>query len=342
MERLCLKRLMLVLVFGLVAAGCSSDEGPIDPPIDPPDEPTGLWVTAAPLPAAIHSFGAAVYRDRIYVIGGDDEIFRSRNSVYRLDPVTGQWETLNTLPRSRTSPSVAVVGDSLYVAGGMYRFNATTELLEEVWVYQPDTDTWEERAPLASPRMEAAAAALNGELYLIGGRDLSGQFTPGDSIVIYNPQLNAWRLGTPPLHARAKATAVTFNNRIYLINGEIPLNLSNAIVQIEAYDPTTQSWTDIADLATVRVSTGIALRGSSLHVVSGVGRNLDETPLHEVLDLNTLAWTELRGLPSASARRDHRAAVLADQLFVMGGQRLLEGPLDLVHRFDPGATTRVR
>ncbi|NIV33837.1 MAG: galactose oxidase, partial [Anaerolineae bacterium] len=66
-----------------------------------------------------------------------------------------------------------------------FSFNPTDEFLE----YDPVQDQWTPRAPLPSARGAAAAAAIEGKIYTVGGDSvfgLSGELT------VYDPDTNVW------------------------------------------------------------------------------------------------------------------------------------------------------
>ena len=63
-------------------------------------------------------------------------------------------------------------------------------------VYDPATDKWESRRPMAVPRNHAFAAAVNGKIYVIGGRTGHGFIQPATNtdVVVeeYDPANDMW------------------------------------------------------------------------------------------------------------------------------------------------------
>src|SRR3954471_24867281 len=88
---------------------------------------------------------------------------------------------------------LAVVGDSLYAIGGFDDVRFTPDAT--LWVYRPDKNTWEDRAPLPAPRGASATGVVNGKIVVVGGfglrRGLIG------SIVVYGPRTNTWSTHAP-------------------------------------------------------------------------------------------------------------------------------------------------
>jgi N-acetylneuraminic acid mutarotase len=78
------------------------------------DPATNTWTTKEPMPTARHSFGIAVYENKIYCIGGSiNGPMLAVNEVY--DPATDTWETKTPMPTPRAALSANVVTDKIYL-----------------------------------------------------------------------------------------------------------------------------------------------------------------------------------------------------------------------------------
>jgi len=122
------------------------------------------WVVTTPLPEGRHSFGASVFGDRLYVVGGMDPSGLSRRSVFETDlfgdgTTSGTWsvcdEGLPALPGFGTSLGVsnmafAQYGCTVYSVGGY------------VWSDQPDhgfvPTVISARLTLCTPAVDAPGA----------------------------------------------------------------------------------------------------------------------------------------------------------------------------------------
>ncbi len=103
--------------------------------------------------------------------------------------------------------------------------------------YDPQTNTWEEIAPLRSPRRSLCAVALADGIYALGGYDGEKYL---DSVERYDAGKNQW---VPvPRMGRAKCTmaAVTTSDcrYIFVIGGYD----GNAMDQVERYDVVHGCW----------------------------------------------------------------------------------------------------
>jgi hypothetical protein len=193
-------------------------------------------------------------------------------------------------------------------------------------VYDPATNTWESRRPMAVARNHAFAGAVNGKIYVIGGRTghafiLSATNT--DVVEEYSPASDMWgapkeRMPTP----RSGGAWGTDGRRIYVAGGEVTTTeLVGAFRGIEAYEPATNSWTTLPSMPMPRHGVAGAVLGNRFHLVSGMIQSagamsfLDphlevHTGAHDVLELqfNPSPPTGTKsegGVPSAGPKKPY-------------------------------------
>ncbi|HUG03829.1 MAG TPA: hypothetical protein VML92_05340 [Steroidobacteraceae bacterium] len=82
----------------------------------------GAWATTTPLPAARYTFGAAIFRGRLYVAGGYDAADTATATVHSApinsDGTLGAWSPLPALPAPVAYHALVTTGGTLYVLGG--------------------------------------------------------------------------------------------------------------------------------------------------------------------------------------------------------------------------------
>lgn len=136
------------------------------------------WGTATNgLPGARTKFGAAVWNDRLYVVGGLDGGAATTNTVY-ISPqltsggnVASAWATSTTFSVNRFGGAVVAYANNLYLLGG----NDGTNYLSDVQYTKIDptagtVGAWTYSTSLPAPLSQADAFAANGYIYLLGGR----------------------------------------------------------------------------------------------------------------------------------------------------------------------------
>jgi N-acetylneuraminic acid mutarotase len=168
-------------------------------------------------------------------------------------------------------------------------------------VYDPATNKWESRKPMSVPRNHAFAAAVDGKIYVIGGRTGSAYImtaTNTNVVEQYDPATDTW---SGPLQrmptARSGGGWGTDGRRIYCAGGEVTTTqLTGAFRAVEAFDPATNTWSTLPSMPMPRHGVAGAVLGNEFHLVSGMMQTagamtfldpqLDaKTAVHDVLDL---------------------------------------------------------
>jgi N-acetylneuraminic acid mutarotase len=78
---------------------------------------------------------------------------------------------------------------------------------------------WTNGAPLPNPRSEIAGAALNGNIYIIGGFGRSGQSTT--TVEVYDAAADKWTTASPLPQPLDHTAAASFNGKLYVVGGGI-------------------------------------------------------------------------------------------------------------------------
>ena len=136
-----------------------------------PAAAVATWTTAAAAGVARQELYPEVLGGKIYVAGG----LLSPNTGYSAhfeayDPETDAWARLATLPQARHHMTLTAVGGQLYGVGGFTGGFPVWQAQPTMFIYDPARNAWRAGTDLATPRAEGIAAAVDGKLYLIGGR----------------------------------------------------------------------------------------------------------------------------------------------------------------------------
>lgn len=147
-------------------------------------------------------------------------------------------------------------------------------MLGTVEEYDPKTNKWTERAEMPTPRNHTCAGAINGKIYVIGGR-IGAAFIAASSnlnnVEGYDPATNTWSgpLTKMPT-ARSAVACGVYENKLYVAGGE----WQNATEQVayrafEGYDPATNSWAQLPPMVIARHGVAGAVIGNRFYAVSG-------------------------------------------------------------------------
>ena len=189
---------------------------------------TNKWFTGSTIPVARRrgSPGAAVYKNKIYMVGGltDGHWSGWVDWFDEYDPVSNTWKIMPAAPRARDHAHVVVANDKLYVAGGRRSSGSTGQVFDitipEVDVFDFISGVWSTlpaSSNLPNPRAGAATVLLGNEVIVIGGEN-SQTFAHKETDAL-NISTNTWRRIADLQQARHGTQAIVNNSNIYIAAG---------------------------------------------------------------------------------------------------------------------------
>jgi N-acetylneuraminic acid mutarotase len=275
------------------------------------DPAVDRWAKKKQMPVPSVHTAFADLNGGIYAFGGfaapasQEAGFVPIDNAWQYDPATDVWKALAPMPSKRGGAVAAAVGGKIYVIGGASLHPGSSETVitpgsphrsvPYVEEYDPSANSWRVRSPMPTARVLASVGAVDGKIYVIGGR-LGAAFMRSasntDLVEEYDPAADSWgavraRMPTP----RSVAAWGTYGGKIYVAGGEAEdANLSVVYRTVEAYDPAKNQWMTAASMAVERFGLAGAIIGDRLHLVSGLvqaGTDVPaESPSHDALALN--------------------------------------------------------
>jgi N-acetylneuraminic acid mutarotase len=215
---------------------------------------TNTWSSGSPMPAGRYFPNVAYYgaTGKIYVIGGFDSSFNEANQTWEYDPVADLWSTTRmNIPVVMAGSGTSIVGQFIYLVG---KWNGGTGSTLH-YRYDITGNVWAAMAAAPVPVYEAAAGAIGGKTYLIGGGN------PSDA-----PQ----HAETGPPGTAAPSAPTTSYNTTYI------------------YDIAGNSWTTGPNMNVAHSFTGGTAIGNRLLVVAGYNGAADTNTV-ETTTLNNCA-----------------------------------------------------
>ncbi|MFC1724997.1 Kelch repeat-containing protein [candidate division KSB1 bacterium] len=209
------------------------------------------------------NLAAAVVGGKVYAIGGN--MYKDTNERY--DPETDSWESLVPMPtgRQHLNDCAAVIGGKIYIIGGFEapeQRNTFGPPSAKNEVYDTETDTWEEKAPLPIPRDSPAVAGVNGKIYVIGG---IGSRSEPPHVEIYDPASDKWEKGKrmpEKLHMMNYAV-IADKIVVFGIREGIPF------YKLFVYDTAVDKWGTVTQLPNKMRLAGITSANNKIYVISG-------------------------------------------------------------------------
>ncbi len=189
--------------------------------------------------------GAFVYKDNIYLIGGETdghyEGFQPWFDKY--DPSDKTWTRLPDAPHPRDHVSVAVVNDKLVVAGGRQSFYKENKVIDTTlpyvdiydftsgkWITAPDASN------IPTERAGASAVAYGSEVFIIGGES-GAQIPAHNEVEAFNPETNTWKSYPVLGQGRHGTGAVNSNGTIYIAGGSANRGGGPELCHLEGFTP---------------------------------------------------------------------------------------------------------
>ncbi len=210
---------------------------------------------------------------KIYVVGEFlDSQWTPSNRLFIYDPLENQWHEGKQMPTARGALTANFINGILYAVGGqsfLSTSSSSSGILATNEAYDSASNTWITKASMPTARHHAASAAVNGKLYVIGGRVVEVSSTVNVNVnEVYDPEKNTWTSLAPmPSKRSGIAAAANFDSvGIYVFGGEEPSKTFN---NNERYDIRTNMWFIETPMPTARHGLGVASVDNRIYVLGG-------------------------------------------------------------------------
>ncbi|KPL90289.1 Kelch repeat-containing protein [Herpetosiphon geysericola] len=284
------------------------------------------WDTFQPIPLARFEAGGAIVGDSLYVIGGfyTNQV-QATDTVFAYNISTNQWRICANIPEAITHAPVVADGDLIYVLGG-YIGDSPGGSTQHVWVYNTITNAWSRGPDLPEDRGAAGATKLGREIHFFGGahrRDRQLEEWDSDQHFVLNLDSQVWRTAAPMPNARNHLGAATLNGSVYAIGGQyLAAESTSSQVEVDRYDPVSDSWTRVADLPKGRghITSSVFEVDGRIMVVGGSvnGGDYGLASADVMLyDPNDNVWMKLTSIPGV--RKTPVGAAYGNKILVTTG-----------------------
>jgi hypothetical protein len=186
---------------------------------------TKSWETLPSMTDARRHHSAVYYKGSVYVVGGESTTDDQIDLVERYDFEAGKWCEVAPLPTLTWKPHVVAVNDHLYVMGGWDDYGEAD--LQEVYAYNDITNSWEKKADMPGTCYDFACAALNSDIFIVGGDKLDN--------MRYNADTDQWTIIPQPEKPYIGPGAFEMFGTVVLVDGNF--------ADFERFDPVEGVWT---------------------------------------------------------------------------------------------------
>ncbi len=191
----------------------------------------------------------------------------------------GKWIKLAPFPDASEELLGASAGGKMYVFCGLAPGWVPKALVYE---YDPATDKWTKKKPMALPSHHVAFTEYRGKIYVFGGFVLpqSGppSWVPINNAWEYDPANDNWKALAPMPTGRGSPVAVTIGDKMYVIGGAVPgpnqtavhpARPHTSVGTVEEYDPATNTWRARASMPTPRNHATAGAVNGKAYVIGG-------------------------------------------------------------------------
>jgi DNA-binding CsgD family transcriptional regulator len=223
-----------------------------------------------------------------------------------------RWKARTPLPTPRSGLATIAYEGHVYAIGGESA-DGVTGAVER---YDPEADGWTFLADKPTAVADVAAALIGGEIYVPGGRTISG--SPTAIVEAYNPESETWESKAPLPVALSAYALAALEGKLYLFGG---WNGSDYLDSVYEYDPAQDVWTAKTPMPTTRGFAGAAVADGKIYVIGGYDGQGDLATNEEYVpsqdDGQGDPWTVKSPMPVG--RAGCGVAVAANIIHVIGG-----------------------
>jgi N-acetylneuraminic acid mutarotase len=240
----------------------------------------------------------------------------------------GTWQTLPSIGQGvRAEHSVVALDtdQSIYILGGL---DATGHTISRVERYSIPDRTWRVTAPLPDLLNHVNAAAVRGQIYVLGALlDNGDQWDAIGDTLVYSPTEDAWsqKSSMPEGTARGASAVGVYNGKVVVAGGQTYIHLQDssqdALRTVSAYDVDADVWSELPPLPEPRQHVSGGVVGSTFYVIGGrtTGQEKVQSSTY-ALDLENVdvGWQTLQDMPTA--RGGLACSVVATAIYCFGGE----------------------
>jgi len=285
----------------------------------------GNWqmITAHGEPLKREDCGFVEVNDRFYLLGG-----RGIKTVDVFDPATNVWTHKGNTPFEMHHFQAVAYKNKIYVVGGMTGGYPHEKPLEDIYIYDTQTDQWQKGPAMPAGRLRGSGGTVvhKGKIYLVGGIQdghFEGTVTWMDE---FNPETGTWRTMPDVPRGRDHAHAVVIGSKLYFASGRRTSGKTNEVIQltipeVDVFDFKTNRWVTLPstqNLPTLRAG-GTAVAFKQMLVVIG-GESSTQVPSHSEVDaFDTKAGTWIKLPHLVTGRHDTQAIVYKNKIYIAAG-----------------------
>jgi hypothetical protein len=176
---------------------------------------------------------------------------------------------------------------------------------------------------MPTPRSNAAAATVGGQICVFGGRNAGQDLSTTECL---DTASRTWTSGLPPMPTfRRGLGADALGGLAYAVGGYSGGNLTGGgpgyVAIVERYDPVARTWASVASMSTTREYLAVVAASGLLYAIGGdnQSRGLETV---EAFNPSTGTWAAKTAMPLALSRIG--AVSIGSAVYVFGQSNTLQ------------------
>jgi len=290
------------------------------------DTVSSAWVTVAPSNTPKWVGYSIMYDNKMWVFSGfDDPSVHTTPKVEMYNPATNTWTYQADMPFPVTHAGITVDGSMVYVAGGFLGGLVGDPNTNRLQMFNMATNTWTQGPVLPAVMGGNALVRVGRQLHAFGGLMPDRQTpNPAHYVLDLNNMAAGWTNAAPTPLARCHFASACVAGKIYTIGGQEghdgPYHDVN---YVQVYDPSTDSWTQLANMPIVRshIEPATFVMEGKIYFVGGRS-GADNNILGTVTSYDPATGTfadDAPALPSGVTLFGCAAEAIGAELFVSNG-----------------------
>jgi N-acetylneuraminic acid mutarotase len=212
------------------------------------------------------------------------------------------WREGPELPLELDEPRAATIDGKIYLAGGITAITSLPGrlLLEPSALllrFDPETERYEELAPMPRALNHIGVVAHGGNLYVLGGYGETLDENTASGFYRYDVDRNRWSRMPDLPEPRAAMAAGVVGDRLILAGGALD---NVPMADVFAFDFGARRWSRLPDMPAPREHTGAVALGGKLYVFGGRSPKSSAVRTAAAYDVAKRRWQRLAPMPVAS------------------------------------------
>lgn len=266
-----------IYVAGGLSDALTRDEQQMTAAVQVYDAAENSWSMAASLPEPRHHAYLLSVTDKLFVFGGfvigNGGRWCASSDVLQLDEEAQQWRKVAQLPKPLTETVAVVLNGKVHFASGRSPSgddNAQWRDQADVnwhWMFDPQDLTFTGAAALPQAFNSASGVALNGQFYLVGGRQVGGANLA--QLQRFNAATNSWQQLSAMPQAQGGLAATVLGGDILVFGGEYFDHGGGVYRQVWQYQVAKDRWQQAGAMPTPRHGLGAVTLNDKVYVLGG-------------------------------------------------------------------------